>query len=81
LRDYRIQSSTQQAVITGGSAFNIKAESLRLGDFSEAETRTLLRRPSSGPVSVASHHLRCRSALKNRPIVAPWRLGWRRLAP
>ncbi|MCF7980056.1 MAG: AAA-like domain-containing protein [Chromatiaceae bacterium] len=43
LRDYRIHSSAQQAVITGGSAFNIKAESLRLGDFGEAETRTLLQ--------------------------------------
>ncbi|NEX18575.1 MAG: hypothetical protein C1943_18750 [Halochromatium sp.] len=43
LRDYRIHSGTQQAIITGGSAFNIKAESLRLGDFSEAETRTLLQ--------------------------------------
>ena len=29
-------------ITTGGSAFNIKAESLRLGDFDEAETRALL---------------------------------------
>ncbi|MEA1049173.1 ATP-binding protein [Lamprobacter modestohalophilus] len=43
LRDYRIHSSAQQAIITGGSAFNIKAESLRLGDFSETETRALLQ--------------------------------------
>lgn len=42
LRDYRIQSSNEKAVITGGSAFNIKAESLRLGDFSRRETETLL---------------------------------------
>ncbi|MCF8003598.1 MAG: ATP-binding protein, partial [Chromatiaceae bacterium] len=34
LRDYRIHSSAEQAIITGGSAFNIKAKSLRLGDFS-----------------------------------------------
>jgi hypothetical protein len=29
-------------VITGGSAFNIKAESLRMGNFSEAETKSLI---------------------------------------
>ncbi len=42
VRDCRIHSSAEKAVITGGSAFNIKAESLRLGDFTAAETRALL---------------------------------------
>lgn len=42
VRDYRIRSGTEKSIITGGSAFNIKAESLRLGDFSESETRKLL---------------------------------------
>ncbi len=42
VRDYRIHSTSEKAVITGGSAFNIKAESLRLGDFSERETDVLL---------------------------------------
>ena len=42
VRDYRIFSSTEQRNLKGGSAFNIKAESLRLGDFSEGEVRTLL---------------------------------------
>ena len=42
LRDYRIHASSESEPITGGSAFNIKAESLQLGDFSAAETRTLL---------------------------------------
>ena len=42
VRDYRIQSSAEQAVIAGGSAFSIKAKSLRLGDFSKAETLALL---------------------------------------
>jgi len=42
LRDYRIHSSAEQAIITGGSAFNIKAKSLRLGDFSRTEVQTLL---------------------------------------
>jgi hypothetical protein len=39
IRDYRMHLDGQ--VITGGSAFNIKAESLRMGDFSEAEVREL----------------------------------------
>ncbi len=38
VRDYRIVSRGKD-IITGGSAFNIKATSLRLGNFSEAETR------------------------------------------
>ena len=42
VRDYRIHSSTEKAVVTGGSAFNVKAESLRLGDFSRGEIRALL---------------------------------------
>jgi hypothetical protein len=37
VRDYRLHSAKEKAVITGGSAFNIKAESLRLGDFSKQE--------------------------------------------
>ena len=41
VRDYRIRSGAG-AIVTGGSAFNVKAESLRLGDFTEAETRALL---------------------------------------
>ena len=36
VRDYRMTMPNGE-VITGGSAFNIKAESLRLGDFSHAE--------------------------------------------
>ncbi len=42
VRDYRIHSDSAGEVITGGSAFNIKAESLRLGDFDEADMRALL---------------------------------------
>jgi hypothetical protein len=41
IRDYRIHSEKEREIITGGSAFNIKAKSLRLGNFSEEETRTL----------------------------------------
>ncbi|MCY4604790.1 MAG: ATP-binding protein [Gemmatimonadetes bacterium] len=42
VRDYRIQSTAENAIITGGSAFNIKARSLRLGDFSQEEVLALL---------------------------------------
>ncbi len=42
VRDYRIHASSEKQIITGGSAFNIKAESLRLGDFDEFDTQDLL---------------------------------------
>ena len=42
VRDYRIRSTREDAIVTGGSAFNVKAESLRIGDFSAAEVRALL---------------------------------------
>ncbi|MCP4153492.1 MAG: ATP-binding protein [bacterium] len=41
VRDYRIHSDKDKAVITGGSAFNIKAESLRMGSFSQKEIESL----------------------------------------
>ena len=43
VRDYRIWSSAENSVVLGGSAFNVKARSLRLGDFSKAQTHALLR--------------------------------------
>ncbi len=42
VRDYRIHASSEKEIITGGSAFNIKAESLRMGDFIKPEVYTLL---------------------------------------
>ena len=42
VRDYRIQSSSEKAIVTGGSAFNIKARSLRLGDFNRDQVTALL---------------------------------------
>ena len=42
IHDYRIHSNREKAVITGGSAFNIKSKSLRMGDFTEKEVKTLL---------------------------------------
>ena len=41
IRDYRIRSSAGE-LIAGGSPFNVAAKSLRLGDFTEAETRALM---------------------------------------
>lgn len=41
LRDYRIHSSSTKEIITGGSAFNIKAESLRLENFSKNQIKNL----------------------------------------
>ena len=41
VRDYRIHSSKEKTIITGGSAFNIKAESLNLGDFNKHEIEVL----------------------------------------
>ena len=41
IRDYRIRSSTGE-VIAGGSPFNVAAKSLRMDDFTEAETRALM---------------------------------------
>lgn len=41
VKDYKIFSEEKQAIVIGGSAFNIKAESLVLDNFSEAEVRAL----------------------------------------
>jgi len=41
VRDYRIHSDKDKAIITGGSAFNIKAESLRLGNFTSDDIQQL----------------------------------------
>ena len=42
VRDYRIRSGAANDTVAGGSAFNVKAASLRLGDFSRADVLTLL---------------------------------------
>ncbi|WP_228292424.1 hypothetical protein [Candidatus Thiothrix anitrata] len=40
VRDYRIHTAHHE-IITGGSAFNIKAKSLRMGSFNQTEIATL----------------------------------------
>ena len=42
VRDYRIHSTAEDRLVLGGSAFNIKSASLRLGDFSDQEIGALL---------------------------------------
>lgn len=41
VRDYRIWSSADQQMVFGGSAFNIKARSFRLADFTKEQVRDL----------------------------------------
>lgn len=41
VRDYRIHSDREKTVIAGGSAFNVKAESLRLGNLDREEVTRL----------------------------------------
>ncbi len=42
VRDYRIRSGSAGTMVAGGSAFNVKAASLRLGDFCQDEVLALL---------------------------------------
>ncbi len=42
VRDYRMHR-TDGEIITGGSAFNIKSESIRLGDFTQLDVQALLQ--------------------------------------
>ncbi len=42
VRDYRFRSDSANEVTSGGSPFNVKSDSLRLGDFSFEETKSLL---------------------------------------
>ena len=60
VRDYRIHSRAENAVIAGGSAFNIRAESLRLGDFTEVEARALLAQHTGETGQVFTEEARSR---------------------
>ena len=64
VRDYRIFSARDQNYTSGGSAFNIKAKSLRLGDFSEADVRALL----------AQHTAETGQAFEPRAVDRVWEL-------
>ena len=64
VRDYQIYSSREGTHVKGGSAFNIKAESLRLGDFSEGEVQELL----------AQHTAECGQAFETGAVERIWAL-------
>ena len=70
VRDYRIRSSAGNAIVAGGSAFNVRAESLRLGDFSPHEVESLLdqhtRETGQGFTSEA------RAAVRDLTRGQPW---------
>ena len=70
VRDYRIYSTARNALDLGGSAFNIKSKSLRLGDFTEAETRALLAQHTeeTGQPFTAD----ARAAVWTRTAGQPW---------
>ncbi len=57
VRDYRIYSSREQAIITGGSAFNIKAESLRMGDFNRQEVESLYQQHTAETAQPFNHQV------------------------
>ena len=70
VRDYRIHSSAENRLVLGGSAFNIKSESLRLGDFSEQEIRALLAQhtAATGQAFTAEAH----ALIGARTAGQPW---------
>lgn len=63
VRDCRIRSATGEVVL-GASAFNIKAELLRLGDFTDGEVRSLL----------SQHTAETGQAITENAVVAFWEL-------
>ena len=70
VRDYRIHSGAEKAVIAGGSAFNIKARSLRLGDFSRDDVTALLAQ-HTGETGQAFHSAAV-DAIWERTRGQPW---------
>ena len=82
VRDYRIRSSAEKTVVAGGSAFNVKARSMRLGDFSRDDVTALLAQ-HTGETGAG---VRTRGAGNDlgadpRPAVAGERVGGRDLFP
>ena len=70
VRDYRIHSTAENALVLGGSAFNVKAKSLRLGDFTAAETHALLAQHTAetGQAFTAG----ARELIRTRSAGQPW---------
>ena len=70
VRDYRIRSAAHDAPVLGASAFNIKSKSLRLGDFSEAETRALLAQHTAETGQTFTEE--ALDAVRTRSAGQPW---------
>ncbi|MDJ0837382.1 MAG: ATP-binding protein [Acidobacteriota bacterium] len=70
VRDYRIQASSEKDPVTGGSAFNVKAASLRLGNFNEAETHALLQQHTDETGQVFSPE--AKAAIWGNTLGQPW---------
>ena len=58
VRDYRIRAGSENETVSGGSAFNIKAKSLRLGDFSDTEVAHLLGQHEAETGQAFTEHAR-----------------------
>ena len=69
VRDYRVHSTSQNALVLGGSALNIRSKSLRLGDFTEAEARpAAMRRSPSGACDRTAATGSPRYSRQRRPV-------------
>ena len=72
VRDYRIHSRSTNEIIAGGSAFNIKAESLRLGDFSAEQVHSLLAQHTEETGQAFTHPLLWRPSGRSRRASRGW---------
>ena len=70
VRDYRIHSTAENRMVLGGSAFNIKSESLRLGDFSEREIRALLAQHTAATGQAFTEE--AQALIRTRTAGQPW---------
>ena len=70
VRDYRIHSSTEKAIVTGRSAFNIKARSLRLGDLTRDQVTALLEQHTAE--TGQSFTAEALNAIWTRTLGQPW---------
>ena len=70
VRDYRIRSSAANALVLGGSAFNIKSKSLRLGDFTSSEVRSLLAQHTAETGQVFTED--AAQTVRTRTAGQPW---------
>ena len=70
VRDYRIHSTAENRMVLGGSAFNIKSESLRLGDFSDQEIRALLTQHTAATGQAFTEE--AQASIRARTAGQPW---------